>query len=254
CDRIRNVRRVEPAAEADLEHRGAHLVLREREEREDGRHLEEGERDAGALGCASHPLDALCDALARDLRAADADPFGEVHEVRRGVEARDDAGFAQDGVHHRRGGALPVRARDEHRRIALLRRADGGERRADALELQVPAERHLERVEVGDRVLVRHRNPLRPSYPDAGVRVRTRSRRPRVERRSRRWTTASSMPCSSTDSARWNPAGSVWWIVCSITRGPAKPMSAPGSASWTSPRMASEAATPPVVGSVRTQT
>ena len=43
-------------------------------------------------------------------------------------------------------------------------------------------------------------------------------------------------------------------MVCSMTRRPAKPISAPGSATLTSPTMASEAATPPVVGSVSTDT
>ena len=37
-------------------------------------------------------------------------------------------------------------------------------------------------------------------------------------------------------------------MVCSITRGPAKPISASGSAMMTSPSIATEAATPPVVG------
>jgi len=37
-------------------------------------------------------------------------------------------------------------------------------------------------------------------------------------------------------------------MVCSMTRGPAKPMSALGSASTTSPSQAKLAATPPVVG------
>lgn len=40
--------------------------------------------------------------------------------------------------------------------------------------------------------------------------------------------------------------------VCSITRGPAKPISAPGSARIISPSIAKLAVTPPVVGSVRT--
>ena len=41
-------------------------------------------------------------------------------------------------------------------------------------------------------------------------------------------------------------------MVCSITRAPAKPMTAPGSASVMSPSMANDAETPPVVGSVST--
>ncbi len=43
-------------------------------------------------------------------------------------------------------------------------------------------------------------------------------------------------------------------MVCSMTRGPAKPMSALGSAMLTSPSIAKLAVTPPVVGSVRTET
>ena len=39
-------------------------------------------------------------------------------------------------------------------------------------------------------------------------------------------------------------------MVCSITRGPANPISAPGSAIFKSPSIAKLAVTPPVVGSV----
>ena len=64
-------------------------------------------------------------------------------------------------------------------------------------------------------------------------------------------TSMSIMPCSTRNSLRWNPSGSVWRIVCSMTRGPANPISARGSAMFRSPSMAKEAVTPPVVGSVR---
>ena len=43
-------------------------------------------------------------------------------------------------------------------------------------------------------------------------------------------------------------------MVCSITRGPAKPINAPGSARIISPSIAKLAVTPPVVGSVNTGT
>ena len=75
-------------------------------------------------------------------------------------------------------------------------------------------------------------------------------RRRRVSRSSRRSTTRSSWPCSSRNSERWKPSGSGWRIVSAMTRGPAKPMSARGSAMMTSPSMAKLAVTPPVVGSV----
>ena len=62
----------------------------------------------------------------------------------------------------------------------------------------------------------------------------------------------STKPCSSWNSALWKPAGSLRWMVCSMTRGPAKATSAPGSARITSPCMANDAVTPPEVGSVST--
>ena len=43
---------------------------------------------------------------------------------------------------------------------------------------------------------------------------------------------------SSRNSARWKPSGSFSRMVCSMTRGPAKPISAPGSAIWMSPSIA----------------
>ena len=59
------------------------------------------------------------------------------------------------------------------------------------------------------------------------------------------------MPRSSRNSLRWKPSGSFWRIVCSMTRGPANPISAFGSAMLRSPSIAKLAVTPPVVGSVR---
>ena len=61
------------------------------------------------------------------------------------------------------------------------------------------------------------------------------------------------MPWASRNSLRWNPSGSFWRIVCSMTRGPANPMSAFGSAMLRSPSIAKLAVTPPVVGSVSTE-
>ena len=61
----------------------------------------------------------------------------------------------------------------------------------------------------------------------------------------------SKKPWSSRYSARWKPSGSFSPMVCSMTRGPAKPMRAPGSASMMSPKEAKLAVTPPVVGWVR---
>ena len=72
-------------------------------------------------------------------------------------------------------------------------------------------------------------------------------------RMSRRSTIMSIWPFCRRNSARWKPSGSFSRTVCSITRGPAKPIRAFGSAMTTSPMKANDADTPPIVGSVRTE-
>src|SRR6266403_4509837 len=72
----------------------------------------------------------------------------------------------------------------------------------------------------------------------AGDVVNSRHSRASVGRRSWRCTTMSTMPWSFKYSARWKPSGSFSRMVCSITRAPANPISAPGSAICTSPSMA----------------
>src|SRR3990167_3830909 len=71
------------------------------------------------------------------------------------------------------------------------------------------------------------------------------SRRARRGRSSARWMIMSMAPCSIRNSLRWKPSGSFSRTVCSITRGPAKPIRALGSATITSPSMARLAETPP---------
>src|SRR6266513_161977 len=75
-----------------------------------------------------------------------------------------------------------------------------------------------------------------------------------LSRSCRRSTIMSIAPFSNRNSARWKPSGSFCRTVCSITRGPAKPISALGSAITTSPIIAKLAETPPIVGSVSTDT
>ena len=73
-----------------------------------------------------------------------------------------------------------------------------------------------------------------------------------VSRSWRRSTIMSTAPFSIRNSARWKPAGSFSRTVFSMTRGPAKPISALGSAMTMSPTNAKLADTPPIVGSVST--
>ena len=60
----------------------------------------------------------------------------------------------------------------------------------------------------------------------------------------------STKPWASMLSAFWKPLGSGFFVVCSTTRAPAKPMPAPGSARMMSASIAKLAVTPPMVGSV----
>ena len=63
-------------------------------------------------------------------------------------------------------------------------------------------------------------------------------------------TIKSKKPCSSKNSAVWNPSGKSFPIVSFTTLGPAKPMRAFGSAMFISPSIEKEAVAPPKVGSV----
>ena len=74
-----------------------------------------------------------------------------------------------------------------------------------------------------------------------------------VGRSSGRGTTASTWPKRRFDSASPKSSGSFSRVVCATTRGPAKDISAPGSARITSPRLAKLAVTPPVVGWASTE-
>ena len=82
------------------------------------------------------------------------------------------------------------------------------------------------------------KNPAAAAWSSPGCLVSSLQRRASVARISPRGTTMSTMPWLFRYSARWKPSGSFSRMVCSITRWPAKPISAPGSASWTSPSIA----------------
>src|SRR5919199_1425655 len=73
-------------------------------------------------------------------------------------------------------------------------------------------------------------------------------------RRSFRWTMRSMKPCCRRNSLVWTPSGSSSRTVFQMVRLPAKPIIAPGSARVRSPCRAKLAATPPIVGLVRTET
>ena len=160
--------------------------------------------------------------MTRDLHAV---PW---REVRVGLDAqRVDLGGERVDL----GGELGVLGKVEPAQIGEFR-----------LELD---QRSLE---VHDVAGLGHASRHRPSRPARGSRAAARC----WLFSSPRGTTSSIMPCSSMNSAVWKPFGSFRRSVCSMTRAPVKPMSAPGSASSTSPRTAKLAVTPPYVGLVST--
>src|SRR5207244_12529083 len=100
----------------------------------------------------------------------------------------------------------------------------------------------LKAVKPGERLLVTH--DAEEKYPSKWL---------IVSRIFLRCTIMSIKPCSSRNSAVWNPFGKSWCVVSLITRGPAKPIMLFGSAIMTSPNDAKLAMTPAVVGFVRTE-
>ena len=111
-------------------------------------------------------------------------------------------------------------------------------RRARRSRGRRPAHRRCRQPVVGCIGRRRRRSVPAARRSSAGALVSSRHSRASVGRSSWRCTTMSTMPCSRRYSARWKPSGSFSRMVCSMTRGPAKPISAPGSAIWTSPSIA----------------
>src|SRR5256885_7637326 len=166
----------------------------------------------------------------------------------------------RQGRSRRRRGARRLQARMTERQLSLPDlAAQVGDRDADFSRLETteaigrlpqlgePAERAGD---LGRRA--HHVGKQRHATLSASCPCR-RERMPwSLSRSCRRSTIMSMAPFSSRNSARWKPSGSFCRTVCSITRGPAKPISALGSAITTSPIIAKLADTPPIVGSVST--
>src|SRR3989454_1506364 len=171
------------------------------------------------------------------------------------VEGPIDLGHCQ-GRSGRRRGARRLQARMTERQLSLPDlAAQVGNRDADFSRLETPeAIGQLPQLgepagragDLGRRA--HHVGKQRHATLSAGCPCR-RERMPwSLSRSCRRSTIMSIAPFSSRNSARWKPSGSFCRTVCSITRGPAKPISALGSAITTSPIIAKLAETPPIVG------
>ena len=231
---------VEPAAEPDFEQQDIGRALREEFQRRRRGRLEKGDRRP-AIGLFDFGERFAENIVFHQPAAAwrgEPDALAEGDEMRRGIDVNADAGGLQDGPHEGDGRALAVGAGDmDDRRQALLRIAERGEQALDALQRQVdPLGMQLEQARQ-QRVTRRHvgtssRLDRREPW-SAGGRGGPESRAFRRAERPDR-------PCRAGGrySARWNPSGRRSRMVCSITRAPAKPITAPGSAMWMSPSMA----------------
>ena len=129
-----DVRRVEPAAEADLQH---HDVAPPPPEPQHGRRRHELKLRRRVV----HGGDARLQRLAhggklrvRHGHAVDLHALGEALEIRRCEQPRRVACRAQDGCEHRRRAALAVRARDVHELQPVLRVAQAVQQLAHARE------------------------------------------------------------------------------------------------------------------------
>jgi hypothetical protein len=145
-DRLDDVRRVEPAPEADLEHGHVDPLPPEVLEGGGGQHLEERgvalEHAAAheALGGVAHRADRGDEVARADLAAVDRDPLVEPDEVRRRVAPRPQARGPQRGVARGDDRALAVRARDEERGEGPLGVSHLGDEGAHRLEAELHAE------------------------------------------------------------------------------------------------------------------
>src|SRR6266480_5670638 len=168
--------------------------------------------------------------------------------MRRRVEADPEPPRLQLGGEEGAGRTLAVGTADVDSREAALRVVECGEEPLGGSEAPFDAAGLSGEEEAAG---VREGQPAQSAASTGRRPAMWRSSWAVVSRSSLRGTTMSTIPCSTRNSAVWNPSGRSCPIVCLITRGPAKPTTAPGSAMMTSPCIAYEADTPPVVGFVR---
>ena len=148
-----HVGRVEPPAQAHLDHRPLDLARGEVVEGQRRADLEEGA--VLALGQARDQREAPRQPPLVGPLAVHADALAEVHQVRRGEEPGADPGLAQHALHQRAHRALAVRARDVHRGPLAVGIAQGAEQRARAVEAELVAPA-FESVQRFERLLEAH--------------------------------------------------------------------------------------------------
>jgi hypothetical protein len=139
--RAHDVRRVEPAAEPDLDQRAVDPGLGEQNEGDRGRRIEEarpgfGGAVAQGVDGRADPLDGGDQARFVDLATADAEAFDPALEMR-GREGADAlAEGAEDRFGEQAGGALALRARDVEDGEGFLGSAERVEQRLDGPQVE----------------------------------------------------------------------------------------------------------------------
>src|SRR5690606_14955037 len=250
-ERLNHVGTVQQAAKAHLHHGNIHLLTREALKSECGGYLEERGiqvRDERlVLVQEAHYI------VGRNCPAVHNNALAKVHQVGRRVGANLESAPLERAREHRHHAPLPVGTSNVQYGNRKVRVAYRCEKCSSALQPRPhrasgTAEECVQRLTITRPGQVVVQADSRPA--DAACPVMWRSSLPTVDFKSRRCTTASSIPLSSRNSAVWNPSGRSCPIVCLITRGPANPITAPGSARIASPSMAKLALTPPVVGLV----
>ena len=131
---VAHIRRVQPAAEADLPDDAVDLRILEGERRHGPGALEERGVVGDALRRAKDPLRQSHDLGPFDVAPVDTNPFPEAAQVWRGEQTDPQAARAQQRLGEGRRAPLPVRAPDEHTRPPRHGPAERGVQSARTIE------------------------------------------------------------------------------------------------------------------------
>ncbi len=146
-DGVDDVRRVQPAAKSNLEHRDVDPLVAKHLQRQRRGRLEKARRRCQLARCLEHPTRDPIELIPADWTAIDREAFLEIDEVRRRVAARAQSRGTQPALDHRRDRSLAVRAGDDERRVRAIGVAEERDERPDLLEAELDAD-ELERQQV----------------------------------------------------------------------------------------------------------
>ena len=153
-----DIRRVEPPAEADLDHRDIDLFLREAAKRERRAQFELGDLHAvllAGLHRGPYTFHQRGQLIARNRFAVDADALVVYLDIRRGIQPGLVSRRAEHALDHRAAGALAVRSGDVHHGQLFLRIAEPAHQGAHIFKAVFAAGR-VNAVNLFNRFFFRH--------------------------------------------------------------------------------------------------